>query len=216
MYSNTNNKAMSTMNATYHIENSPAYLKNGLDFKGDIGLLKNKKSASIIGSRVPTEKGAAAAKMITSLLVQNQFVIISGLALGIDTIAHKQTLEQKGLTIAVLGTPINKVYPKENNDLFNAISERGLVLSQFSIGSTTLRSHFPQRNKTMAYLADMTIVCDASEKSGTKHQVQEALKLNKKVYFLSHLTDSNITWIDKAIQKGAMKIDVSNIKSLLL
>lgn len=203
---------METLKATYLIDNPPSYLRNGLDFKGNIKLLKHPKIVSVIGSRDTTDKGAENTIKLTKYLVDNAYITMSGLALGIDTIVHRETMANNGLTIAVLGTPIDKMYPKENAPLFESISQSGLILSQFPVGSKTLRSNFPQRNRTMAYLSDITIVCDASERSGTRHQVAEALKLKRKVYFLSHIIDIHrIAWAIRAIDKGAKKLNLSEL-----
>ena len=185
----------------------------GLYFRGDSNILKNHKMASIIGSRKPTEIGTNCAVKITKQLVKNGVATVSGLALGIDTIVHEETINQKGKTIAVLGTPVNKIYPKQNTELYHRILEKGLLLSQFDDLTPTRPSHFPMRNRTMAFLADATFICDASEKSGTKHQAKEALKLNKRVYILSHIIDEQkVVWANELISKGAIKLDLSKNK----
>lgn len=208
---------MATLNSTYLISDPPSYIKHGLDYKGNIDILKYRKKASVIGSREPTAEGAMGALLLTRFLVANGYITVSGLALGIDALVHKETLDNDGLTIAVLGTPIDRVYPKENVALFDRIAHEGLILSQFPIGSKTTRAHFPQRNRTMAYLSNKTFVCDATEKSGTKHQVMEALKLNRQVYILSHIIDVHkIQWAISAVQKGAVRLDVRDLGTIPL
>lgn len=211
----SNQKHMLMINHTHHFEDSPSYLHNGVDFKGDIQIMESLDKVSLIGSRTPTPEGALAAKKLTAYFINKGFVTVSGLAMGIDTIVHSETLALNGKTVAVLGTPINKVYPKENADLFGRIEKSGLIISQFPLGSRTQRSHFPQRNKTMAFLSDITIVCDATQKSGTKHQVREALRLNKKVYILSHILESNKTpWAVSSLKQGALKLEHDNLHTL--
>lgn len=191
----------------------PKPLIKGLYFHGDSSILKNYKTASVIGSRKPTGKGAECAISITRHLVHNGVATVSGLALGIDTIVHEETINLKGKTIAVLGTPINKIYPKQNTELYHLIAEKGLLLSQFDGLSPTRPSHFPMRNRTMAFLAHATFICDASEKSGTKHQAKEALKLKRPVYILSHIIDEQqVAWASELVSKGAIKLDLSNNK----
>ncbi|MDE3744006.1 DNA-processing protein DprA [Maribacter polysaccharolyticus] len=194
----------------------PSYLSKGLDFKGNPELLDDTKKVSIIGSRKPTELGAAAARELTLHFIERDYTIVSGLALGIDTIAHTTALDHNGRTLAVIGTPIDRVYPKENKELFNRVIENGLLVSQFPIRSKTRPANFPQRNRTMAYLSDITVICDATSKSGTRHQAQEALKLGKKVYILQHVLDAGIPWANALLDKGVQPLSTLTFNFLAL
>ncbi len=187
-----------------------------VDYMGDSSLLNQSTRVSIIGSRKPTAIGKKVCETVTQFVVDKNWITVSGMADGIDTIVHKLTLSKHGKTIAVLGTPIDKIYPKSNTLLYQDIAKNGLIISQFPIGSNTRPSHFPMRNKTMANISNITIVCDASQKSGTKHQVYEALRLNRKVYIFDHiLKDLDVVWAKEALMKGAISIDISNFKTLL-
>ncbi len=169
-------------------------------FQGDLSLLDLKK-VSIIGTRNPSPEGITQTRKLTKLAVEHGFCIVSGMAKGIDTAAHREALKQDGKTIAVMGTDINGCYPKENADLKNDIKNHGLVLSQFSPGTDTSKFNFPKRNKLMAELSVASIVVDAGENSGTRHQVEEARKLKKKVAFLSSLVKKERHWVSKFLQK---------------
>lgn len=187
----------------------PSFLEEGLFYKGNLSLLTSGKRVSIIGSRKPTNAGSKAAVRITKELIAKGFTTVSGMAEGIDTIVHKTTIDSGGKTIAVLGTPVEKVYPKSNTDIYNIMVENHLVLSQFDSGTKTRPSHFPMRNRTMAFISETTIICDATEKSGTKHQALAALKFKKQVFILSHIIDKhNVTWCKDLLTKGAKKLEI--------
>lgn len=195
----------------------PNYLREGINYIGDIQLLYTGQRVSIIGSRRPTTKGAHVAKTVTEILVQNNIVTVSGLAAGIDRIVHETTIRSNGKTIAVLGTPVNKIYPQSNSDIYEIIAQRHLLLSQFDENTSTRPSNFPMRNRTMAFISDSTIICDASEKSGTRHQALAALKFEKKLFIASHITDDHkVRWCMELLQKGAQKLDINKVENLSL
>nr|WP_254453131.1 DNA-processing protein DprA [Ruegeria atlantica] len=104
------------------------------------------------------------------------------MAEGIDTAAHRTAIEAGGHTVAVLGTPLSKPYPANNAALLDTIKRDHLAVSQFSEDHPVRKDNFPRRNRTMALLTDATIVVDASETSGTRHQAWEALRLNRSFF----------------------------------
>ena len=116
---------------------------------------------SIIGTRHPSEGGINNTGILTKFLIKNEAVIVSGLALGIDTVAHRTAIENGGRTIAVLGTPLDKYYPKQNSDLQDEIARDNLVISQFSWGLFIQSRNFPMRNRTMALLSHPSIIVEA-------------------------------------------------------
>jgi hypothetical protein len=122
------------------------------------------------------------------------------MAKGVDYVAHSTTLELGGLTIAVMGTPIEGCYPKEHRELKGLIAASGLVVSQFEPGSSSQRYNFPKRNETMAAMSVMTIVTEASATSGTRHQVAASIKLGRRVGFLASLVALQIPWIKDALR----------------
>ena len=130
---------------------------------------------SIVGSRKASSKGLTDASSITRILIEKEVTIVSGLAEGIDTAAHQTAIETGGRTIAVLGTPLNKTYPRKNFKLQQEIMRHHLAISQFQIGHHTTRKDFVDRNRTMALISDATIIVEAQDTSGSRHQGWEAL-----------------------------------------
>jgi DNA processing protein len=171
-------------------------------YQGDVNLLAS-RMASIVGTRQPSEEGIRRAKKLTNVLVQQKFTVVSGLAAGVDAAAHKQALAAGGKTIAVMGTPIDECYPAEHHELKQSIAENGLVLSQFPAGSKIFPSNFPQRNILMAALSSVTFVVEADAKSGTRHQVNAAIRIGRCVGFLASLVDRNIPWVTEALDSGS-------------
>jgi DNA processing protein len=119
---------------------------------------------SLARGRYPT-RGAAATEWLARKLSDAGIVVVSGLAYGVDTVAHTAALAQGGKTIAVLGTPLDKASPSENSDLQESIYREHLLISQFSSGEKTHRSNFPLRNRLMATISDATVVMEASDAS---------------------------------------------------
>src|SRR5690349_18297155 len=114
--------------------------------QGDAGLLQRHPRVAVIGTRTPTQLGAARARKLVKALVGHGAIVVSGLAEGIDTIAHTESMRLGGRTIAVIGTPIDEAYPKANAELQRRIAAEHLVVSEFSPGSATTRGNFPRRN----------------------------------------------------------------------
>jgi DNA processing protein len=145
--------------------------------------------------------------MIASTLAGENVVIVSGLAEGIDTSAHKATITSGGRTIAVLGTPLDKVYPRKNLELQQEIMQNHLALSQFPRGHPTTPKDFVLRNRTMALISDATIIVEAGETSGSLHQGWEALRLGRSLFiWKSIMKNPELTWPDKMLQYGAIEL----------
>ncbi len=175
------------------------------DFQGNKALLDDSSvCVSVVGSRDASPLGLELTEKVTSALVSNNFVIVSGLAKGVDTIAHKTALKKNGNTISVLGTPLNKIYPAENKDLAKEVASKGLVLTTAKPHETFGKHLFPRRNKAMAQISKATIVIEAGEKSGVRHQCAESLKNGKTLIFLKHQVDQNCSWVDGFIKSGAV------------
>lgn len=174
-----------------------------LFMKGNIHLL-DEKAVCVVGSRNASMKGISDTKRIVSSLSKRNIVVISGLAKGIDTAAHSTALQVKGKTIAVIGTPINQYYPKENKALQQAIEKEGLVVSQFPPCNPIARWNFPLRNATMSGLSLATIIMEAGETSGALKQADSALKQGRSVLIpQSALDNTLIKWPSKYVKKGA-------------
>ncbi|MFP3594734.1 DNA-processing protein DprA, partial [Chryseobacterium sp. SIMBA_038] len=123
-----------------------------------------------VGSRKVSDLGVRRARKISKFLVENNITVVSGLAEGVDATAHKTAIELGGHTIAVIGTPLDKYFPAANKNLQGIIAKDHLLISQFPVGYPTTNKDFPIRNRTMALISDATIIIEANEKSGTRHQ----------------------------------------------
>lgn len=134
--------------------------------QGRIELL-GAESLAIVGSRNATRQGLDNARSFAAQLSHAGLTIVSGLALGIDAAAHEGGLEGMGSTVAVVGTGLDSAYPTRNRALANRISEQGLLVSEYSLGTPPLQAHFPQRNRIIAGLARATLVVEAAPQSGS-------------------------------------------------
>jgi DNA processing protein len=130
-------------------------------------------------------------------------VVISGLAAGIDATAHEAAMVAGGRTIAVLGTSLDRAYPRHHASLQDRIAREHLVVSPFESGTPTARWHFPPRNRVMARLATATVLVEASETSGTRYQVQECVALGSPVLVHEALLERRrIDWLTAMHRKG--------------
>jgi len=146
-------------------------------------LLKQDSCAlAIVGTRTPTNYGKKVAREFTKYFVQQGITIISGLARGIDTIAHETAIKEGGRTIAVLGSGVNTIYPPENRLLYNEISKHGAVISQFHKDAKPLGKHFLARNRLIAGLSVAVVVIEGQKKSGTLSTATHAANLGKDVF----------------------------------
>lgn len=165
-----------------------------LFMRGNIQLL-NEKIVSVVGTRNPSNEGKEKANRLAKLLGKYQITVASGLAMGIDTAAHQAALANKQLTIAVIGTPLTKVYPKENEYLQQKIAREGLIISQFPPSAVVQRWNFPMRNAVMSGISLATVVVEAGETSGALIQANFALKQNRLVFIpQSALDNPEISW----------------------
>ena len=151
---------------------------------GNIELLNN-KSIAIVGSRISTTYGEYYAAKFAKEISKKGITIISGLAKGIDTIAHQNSKQEKGKTIAVLGCGFNHIYPKENEELFNEIIEEGgCVISQYSPETDINLKEVPFRNRIISALSEGVLVIEARYRSGSGVTAKYAFEQNKKVFCL--------------------------------
>ena len=153
-----------------------------LFYKGDISLL-SQKSISIIGTRKPDSYFVEKGKIATTFFAKKGYVIVSGLALGCDTIAHSSCLEAGGKTIAVLPSPCDNVQPTSNRQLAQRIIENGgLLISEYSTGSTMTKFNYPQRDRIQSKLSEIILIIQANDQSGTMIATRNCLKDGKRVY----------------------------------
>jgi DNA processing protein len=180
-------------------------------------------SIAIVGTRNPSQEGIERAKYLVKRLVADQFAIVSGLAKGIDTTAHRAAIEANGITIGVIGTPLNQSYPLENRDLQETIARDFLLISQVPFSKHAKQDYrqnrffFPERNVTMSALSQATIIVEAGETSGTLVQAKAALKQGRKLIILeNNFLKPELTWPKKFQEQGAFRAkDYDQIKQYL-
>ncbi|MFW2331573.1 MAG: DNA-processing protein DprA [Nitrospinota bacterium] len=166
-------------------------------------------SISVVGSRSPTVYGKGVTEQLVRSLVQGNISIISGLARGIDKVAHVATLGAGGRTIAVLGNGLNLYYPPEHRKLQDTIAKDGLVISQFPFDAPPERMNFPMRNFLVATLSLGTVIVEAAEKSGALITATIAVEEGKEVFAIPGLINSSKSkGPHKLIQKGVAKLIV--------
>lgn len=193
-------------------KNAPARLFTA----GDISLLRRGPRVSIVGSRNASNDALRRTRVLARSLVERGMIVVSGLAIGIDTVAHETALEFGGHTIAVLGTPLDEFFPSQNRQLQERLMQHELVVSQFPPGSPIQPKNFPIRNRTMALLSDATIIVEAAEKSGTVHQGWEALRLGRLLFILENLAvKPGLSWPSEMLRYGAQVLSRENLELAL-
>lgn len=150
-----------------------------LFYKGNPELL-NQSALSVIGSRLPESYGIEMTRRIVGNC-NRKYVIVSGLAKGIDAIAHQEALNTQRKTIGVIGCGIDRIYPMENEHLYRQMSKFGCIISEYPGYTPPRRHHFPFRNRLIAAMSEKCIVTAATLRSGTMLTVNEALTLGKEV-----------------------------------
>lgn len=158
-------------------------------YKGRLELL-NSKCFTIVGTRAPSLYGKKMTKIFAQELSSNGLTIVSGLATGIDSFAHRFTLDIGGDTIAVLGSGHNEIYPAANYELYKEITQKGLAISEFLPEFKGAVYSFPRRNRLLAALSMGVLVVEAGEKSGTMYTVEFALEQGKSVFALTGAADN--------------------------
>jgi DNA processing protein len=165
----------------------PELLKNIYDpplllyYKGEKSE-SDKYSVAIVGTRKPTEYGRIQAQKITSELASQNITIVSGLARGIDSIAHASALKSNGRTISVIGSGLNIIYPPENRKLFDEISEKGIIFSEYHLDTPPDAKNFPQRNRIISGLSLGCVVVESAIRGGAMQTAQFALDQNREVF----------------------------------
>ena len=184
--------------------------------------LVHTRCVAIVGTRKPSADGIKRAEKLARLLAKDGFTIVSGLATGIDTVAHQTTIAAGAPTIAVIGTPLATTYPKENQELQATIATDHLLISQvpvcryFAQDWRINRGFFPERNITMSALTEATIIVEASDTSGTLIQARHALKQQRKLFILDSCFDANLTWPNEFAKRGAIRVkDLDDIRTQL-
>ncbi len=172
-----------------------------LFYRGDPQLLKGRKVA-VVGSRDCSEYGELCTRSIVRAL-RNDFTVVSGMARGIDSVAHKNALR----TIGVLGNGVDVVYPEGNRKLYERMAEEQLLISEYPASMACRRENFPFRNRIIAALSEAVIVPEARIRSGSMITVRHALDLGRDIYAVPHrLTDVNGSGCNRLLQLGASMI----------
>lgn len=174
-----------------------------------------RSTVAIVGTREPSEYGRRWTRKISSILAKSGLTIISGMAAGIDTEAHSSCLDAGGRTLAIFGTGVDIIYPKDNRQLSERVIQNGLVISEYPAGTKPNPRHFPSRNRIIAGLSRAVFVMEAGQKSGALITAYVANEFCRDVYVLpGRLDDEKSQGCLKLINGGASLIPVE-IEELL-
>ncbi len=177
-------------------------------------LRQDEDCVAIVGTRTMTEYGKEIAAAISKELTGLGITIVSGLARGVDTTAHRTCVESGGRTIAVFGTGVDRIYPAENKALADKIFERGAIVSEFPFGTKPDAPNFPRRNRVISGLCHATIIIEAGTKSGAILTALNAVDQNREVFAVpGRLTDKQSIGCNRLIRNGA--IPFSSVDRLL-
>lgn len=177
-------------------------MRDNLFVKGNFDLQKLKQAVAVVGTRDMSPRGEKLAYEFAFQLAKEGIVIISGLAKGIDTIAHRAALDAGGITIAVLGSGIDLIYPPQNKELAEEIMQNGCLVSEFPGKTLPLGKNFLQRNAIIAKLSQAILIVEGKRRSGTLSTATHAANLGKEVFVIP---GSEVT--DYLIGEGATKVD---------
>ncbi|HGL8854948.1 DNA-processing protein DprA [Streptococcus agalactiae] len=194
---------LSILDSNYPLELKEIYNPPVLLFyQGNIELLSKPKLA-VVGARQASQIGCQSVKKIIKE-TNNQFVIVSGLARGIDTAAHVSALKNGGSSIAVIGSGLDVYYPTENKKLQEYMSYNHLVLSEYFTGEQPLKFHFPERNRIIAGLCQGIVVAEAKMRSGSLITCERALEEGREVFAIpGNIIDGKSDGCHHLIQEGA-------------
>jgi DNA processing protein len=142
----------------------------------------NRPALAVVGSRHPTPQGADHARAFSTALSRAGLVVVSGMALGIDAAAHQGALLGDAGTVAVVGTGLDRVYPRQHHELAHQIAAQGVLVSEFPLGAPPLPPHFPQRNRIIAGLGLGTLVVEAAVQSGSLITARQAVESGREVF----------------------------------
>ena len=213
-------KKMKVEVVTYYSSHYPEMLKETatpplvLYCKGNIDLLST-ECFSVVGTRRATRYGKKITEQFAKQLAQAGFTIVSGLADGIDTVAHRATLAVNGSTIAVLGGGLLEIYPTSNIDLAKEIEEKGLLVSEYKPHHKPASFHFPVRNRIIAGMSKGILIPEASLKSGSMHTKEYALEANRDLFVVPGNIDSPQSEGCNSIIKALQGVAVTSPEDIL-
>ena len=175
--------------------------------RGDVKVL-SQYAVAVVGSRRPSAYGSSVAHRLAHDLAQRQLVVVSGLARGVDSAAHRGALEAKGKTVAVMGSGIDIMYPRENKKLADEIAKSGAVISEFPLGTGPTPENFPIRNRIISGLSLGVVVVEAAEYSGSLITARLALEQNREVFAVpGNITSAQSFGPNHLIKQGAKLVD---------
>lgn len=186
----------------------PTPLKRLFVLGADVNELLSKPCVTVVGSRKVSDYGRSVTVQLANDLAQAGIVIISGLAIGVDSLAHKAALDAGGLTIAVLPTGLDRVYPASNQSLARQILQHGgALVSEYPAGEIAYKDHFIARNRIAAGLGDVLLITEAAERSGTLSTARFALEQGKDVLAVpGNITSSTSVGTNNLIKSGAVPV----------
>lgn len=166
---------------------------------------------SIVGSRKPTRYGVDTAKHLAGRLSEKGFTVVSGMAIGIDTAAHTGALNSSGTTLAVLGSGLRHIYPRQNKGLYKKIRVKGAIVSEFNLDTPPLPAYFPQRNRIIAGMSAGTIVVEAAKRSGSLITARLSGEYNREVFAVPGSIRSSVSrGTHGLIRQGAKLVENEN------
>lgn len=206
--------------ATLFDENYPQNLKNIYDapvilyYYGNLRE-SDRYSISIVGTRTPSDYGRKVCRELSKELANRGLPVISGLAIGIDSIAHNSCLESRGITYAVLGSGVDNLYPPDNRHLYERIKETGAVISEFDIGSKAEKVNFPRRNRVVSGISLGTLIVESRIKGGSLITAEFALDQNRELFAIpGNINAINSEGCNNLIKKGYAKL-VSGVDDII-
>ncbi len=174
----------------------------GLYVKGNANIIM--PSVAVVGTRKPSDYGRVTANHLGRELAKRGVITISGGARGIDAQGHRGTLAENGITIAVFGTSIDKIYPAEHRDLFNQILYRGAIISEYPMNASGEAWRFPERNRIIAAMSSAIVIVESPEGGGALNTAEHGFKLHREVYAVPGLiTNNNCKGSNRLISRGA-------------
>lgn len=181
-----------------------------LFYKGNLSVLENERMLAVVGTRRPTKDACKIMKTILLPLIKKGWCIVSGLAYGIDAFGHQIALDANGATIAVLGSGIEAIYPKEHQLLADKIAENNLLLSEYLPYQRAQKWQFPLRNRIISGLSLGTLVVEAKERSGSLITADQALEQGREVFAIpGSILSENSRGTNFLIQQGAKLVMTS-------
>lgn len=177
-------------------------------YRGNIELLLFKRKISIVGSRNNTSYSEESLEIIVPHLVKNYFLIVSGLAYGVDSLAHEKTIKNGGFTIGVIAHGHNIIYPEQSRYLYKELEKKYLIISEYVPTSPIRKYKFLERNRLVVGLSSSLLVTEAAKKSGTSRTVDFALDIGNSVFCLPGKFGAKMSWaMNEYIREGAIMVN---------